>query len=621
MGAILFEIVTGKRPHAGKDVWDCLENAASNVIEPTERPESPRGGTAAPRSAEDGEKPSGADELIRIALHAMATEPGERYASVTGLQEAIREYRRHAQSLALTATAHEHLAAAEASGDYADYARAVFAFEAGRDLWADNAGAVRGALRARFAYAECARTHGDLDLAASLLDPEDPDHQRLHAQVVKARAERQSRQKRMRLLRLAAVGLMALVIAVLSVASIWIRGEQARTARERDRAVEAEKSALTAKDEEARQRAVADEARAEEARQRKVAEQALRALGDVGPTFCARAETLLAKKRFAAAYTNISYALVIEPEAERFRDVRENIFKQIASYARDMVRVHREREALAAIDTGLAIRPTSAELLAARGDVLQCLFDIDAAASAYRCALTQDPNNEHAVRNLALCEDLLEDGAGDATIKPGHVAALQAAMLEEGRHSGVFALAKFPGHSQETEKASISAALDAGRRQGLHVRGLARRWPVAQPCQYRHGGPAVARGMPVSVIRLAGNRALHDCSVLRTMPLLTCIGLMNTAVTDLSPLAGPTVGRGVAERHGMHRHRAPGDHASDLVSEPLRHAQTVGSLAVEGLELESLSIARTAVADISPLEGMPLKHLSMWGTKIETSQR
>ena len=37
LGAILYEIITGKAPHAGKNVMDCLVNVAKNVIQPTDK--------------------------------------------------------------------------------------------------------------------------------------------------------------------------------------------------------------------------------------------------------------------------------------------------------------------------------------------------------------------------------------------------------------------------------------------------------------------------------------------------------------------------------------------------------------------------------------------------------
>src|SRR6185503_14373886 len=60
LGAILFEIITDKPPHTGKDVMKCLFAAAKNEIQHTEK----------------------TGELIGIARKAMATKQNERYQTV-----------------------------------------------------------------------------------------------------------------------------------------------------------------------------------------------------------------------------------------------------------------------------------------------------------------------------------------------------------------------------------------------------------------------------------------------------------------------------------------------------------------------------------------------------------
>ena len=101
LGAILFEIVTGRPPHSGKSAMECLQAAANNVIEPTDCP----------------------DELLGIALKAMQTEPKDRYGSVTAFQRAVQEYQSHSESIALLNHAREQLARARQTDDYA---QAVF---------------------------------------------------------------------------------------------------------------------------------------------------------------------------------------------------------------------------------------------------------------------------------------------------------------------------------------------------------------------------------------------------------------------------------------------------------------------------------------------------------------
>jgi hypothetical protein len=116
LGGILYEIVTGLVPHQGKDVFDCIYRAMLNEIQPTDRK----------------------GELVDIAIKAMATEPGERYENVKAFQQAIRDYRSHAESAALATQAQQDVERAEQSGQYDDYAQVVFGFREAMRLWDGN---------------------------------------------------------------------------------------------------------------------------------------------------------------------------------------------------------------------------------------------------------------------------------------------------------------------------------------------------------------------------------------------------------------------------------------------------------------------------------------------------
>ena len=116
LGAILYEVLTGKPPHAGKDVMSCLYAVARNEIQPTEV----------------------SGELMEIALKAMATEIDDRYDSVLDFQAAIRLYHSHSESILLSDRAEVDLAQAGNSHDYQDFARAVFGFQEALSLWEGN---------------------------------------------------------------------------------------------------------------------------------------------------------------------------------------------------------------------------------------------------------------------------------------------------------------------------------------------------------------------------------------------------------------------------------------------------------------------------------------------------
>ncbi len=237
LGATLYEIVAGFPPHSGDNLMGCLFNAAQNNIRPTSK----------------------TGELVGIALKAMATRPEDRYASVGDFQVAIREYQSHSESILLAAKANERLSAAQRSGDYTDYAQALFGFREALDLWPGNATAREGVNTAALAYAGRAIERDDLDLALSLLDPEDPQQAEMYARAQAALADRESRNARLRSITRAAQGLAAAVIVILAGSIIWIRSEMVETARARDAAVLAQNEAIEAQNDAIEQRKVAED--------------------------------------------------------------------------------------------------------------------------------------------------------------------------------------------------------------------------------------------------------------------------------------------------------------------------------------------------------------------------
>ncbi len=209
LGAILFEIVTGRPPHQGKDVMKCLFAAAKNEIVKTDV----------------------TGELVDIAYTAMATNPQDRFATVRDLQNAIRRYQDHSESIAMGARADEELAAAKQTDNYDGYARAMFGYEEAYTLWDGNLKAKQGMSQAKLAYASLAMQKGDLDLALSLLDRQDAAHQSLYEQVVAAQNERTARASRFRLAKQAVIGLIALVLVGGTVGLVAIDYQRSRAVR------------------------------------------------------------------------------------------------------------------------------------------------------------------------------------------------------------------------------------------------------------------------------------------------------------------------------------------------------------------------------------------------------
>jgi WD40 repeat protein/serine/threonine protein kinase len=219
LGAMLFEIITEKPPHTGKNVMNCLFAAAKNEIQPTEH----------------------SGELLEIALRAMSTAPADRPPTVQDFQNEIRQYQSHSESIVLSSRAEEDLAKAERTGDYQVFSRALFAFQEAYALWDGNSKAENGISTAKLAYAKQAMKKEDYDLGASLLDADDPTHAELHRQILAAQRERDSRQQRLKNIKRIAVGLVVLMLAVVGAAFFQV-------SKDRDIAVMAEKDATDQKD-------------------------------------------------------------------------------------------------------------------------------------------------------------------------------------------------------------------------------------------------------------------------------------------------------------------------------------------------------------------------------------
>ncbi|HEX4413490.1 MAG TPA: serine/threonine-protein kinase, partial [Lacipirellulaceae bacterium] len=225
LGAILFEIITGKPPHTGRDVMSCLFAAARNQIQSTEHQ----------------------GELLNLALEAMHTDPRQRFATVQIFQSAIRQYQSHSESIVLSSRAEHDLTLAASSNDYQDFSRALFGFQEAAALWDGNTAAHAGLSRAKLAYASAALQKGDLDLGDSLLDKQHPDHIVLGKKIQASLRERNARQQRLKQIRRIAV-VLALAFCAVGVFSyleirdkrdIALQAEEQATL-DRDRAISAE---------------------------------------------------------------------------------------------------------------------------------------------------------------------------------------------------------------------------------------------------------------------------------------------------------------------------------------------------------------------------------------------
>ena len=202
LGAILYEILTGHRPHEGKDVRECLRNAARNVIRDSGQPRN---------------------ELMDIALRAMATRPEDRFAKVQDFQAAVRGYQAHAEANLIAEKARAQLERAAANRDYEEYAGAVYRFRQARELWGGDPKMLAGQKSAVTQYAALALENGDLDLALSLVTKDEyPEYAPLKLRITDAIALRERQRRHARALRTGAIALTALVVVVSVGAAVWI---------------------------------------------------------------------------------------------------------------------------------------------------------------------------------------------------------------------------------------------------------------------------------------------------------------------------------------------------------------------------------------------------------------
>lgn len=214
LGAILYQIIQGYPPHPGRTAMEVLRTAATNQIIPVEDP----------------------DPLMKIAMHAMETQPDDRYETVEEMQEAIRQYRRHSESIALTERSDTTLTQAIGSKDYERFSRAVFGFQDALELWPENNMAAVGLCKARYAYGECAYARKDYDLCLATLDRSEPDENSLYLRAEKAKQVALQRENRLKVLwkALAAVILLGLAGTSIAAGVAWIQRNNALAAKEQE---------------------------------------------------------------------------------------------------------------------------------------------------------------------------------------------------------------------------------------------------------------------------------------------------------------------------------------------------------------------------------------------------
>ncbi|MHC4875469.1 MAG: protein kinase domain-containing protein [Planctomycetota bacterium] len=312
LGAILFEVVTGKPPHAGKNAMKCLMSAARNQIRDV-----------------DADKVNEIDptgELLAIARKAMETKVDDRYQTVADMQAALRDYKSHTESVVLTLRAADDLDEAKRDQDYDSFARARFAYEEALALWSKNKRARDGLHETRYEYARCAQGKGDFDLGMSLLDVSIPQHKTLYDQLDQAKQtvlarERQLEEQKRRSARLAKIIRTTVAVALAIVSALFGYAEVQRqdAVKQKGIAETKQKEAEEAQEAEAEQRLIAQENFEEAEKQRVIAEDNF---------LEAEKQRGIAQKNFEDAETQRKVAVMAKEEEEKQRLIADQKRKE-----------------------------------------------------------------------------------------------------------------------------------------------------------------------------------------------------------------------------------------------------------------------------------------------------
>ncbi len=200
LGAVLFEIATHRRPHAGDTLTACLRNAADNRFDLSDAPDAafadpadadPCAQSAPAPPAGPGE--AGGEEwdedLIRIARRTMAADPADRPPGVAAFKELLAEYESHAESARLTRRGRDLAAEADETGDYAAFGLASRTLMEAVSAWEENPCAQQALRAVRIAFAERACDNGDLELAEGVIKAGELQDEPIAARCRVARAK------------------------------------------------------------------------------------------------------------------------------------------------------------------------------------------------------------------------------------------------------------------------------------------------------------------------------------------------------------------------------------------------------------------------------------------------
>lgn len=150
LGAILFEILSGRPPHPGHEIDETLQNARENHLVSYHVSTDNAG-------------------LMTIALAAMSSDPRDRYLSVQDFSNALEDHLVHRESTLLTAQARSTFELALTRPGYEGFIRAQTIAEEALELWHENFEAHTLLEKIHLAYAAHALERKDVELARTLI--------------------------------------------------------------------------------------------------------------------------------------------------------------------------------------------------------------------------------------------------------------------------------------------------------------------------------------------------------------------------------------------------------------------------------------------------------------------
>lgn len=157
LGAILYQILVGRPPHHGKNLLQCIQAAAHNMIQPTDV----------------------VGELIDTAMKAMATDPAMRFPSVEDFIRSIKDNRTHEESERLVRRAKRRVWPEDATDvkrsdapeeAYERFRISQALLHEALELWPENARATQTLAQIQLEFARFASGQGDLDLSLQLYE-------------------------------------------------------------------------------------------------------------------------------------------------------------------------------------------------------------------------------------------------------------------------------------------------------------------------------------------------------------------------------------------------------------------------------------------------------------------